>query len=287
MTRCAAGPRLPELRRNKIGYGDEIIGSGLARGAHARGKQIAFGDGHKIFWSSWAPEIYQGNPNVAQPGQERAANLEWIDHYKGSRKYNRQVNGKWVWNYDFRPVPGEFFFDDIERHIARQFAPGFIAIEPNVPWQKTVAPNKDWGESKYEELARRLLLQGYRLVQFKHKNSRRLIAGADIIELHKFRHVISVLSRAALYIGPEGGMHHAAAAVGVKAVVLFGGFIPPQVTGYDTHTNLTGGAEACGHIKPCKHCQQAMANISVDEVKDAAIRQLHHEMRNGGAAKQQ
>jgi hypothetical protein len=57
--------------------------------------------------------------------------------------------------------------------------------------------------------------------------------------------------------------------------VLFGGFIPPQVTGYDLHTNLTGGAEACGHVEPCKHCQRAMANISVDQVKDAIIGQVH------------
>jgi ADP-heptose:LPS heptosyltransferase len=267
-----------------MGYGDEIIGSGLARGAHVRGKKIAFGDGKKILWSSWAPEIYANNPNVARPGDEGQSNLEWIAHYKGARKYNRLVNGKWVWNYDFKPVPGEFFFDEIEQAIAATFSPGFIAIEPNVPWQKTVAPNKDWGESKYRELARRLLLQGHRLVQFRHKNSRRLIEGADIIELHKFRHVIAALSKACLYIGPEGGMHHAAAAVGVKAVVLFGGFIPPQVTGYDLHTNLTGGTDACGHIEPCKHCQQAMANISVDQVKDAAMRQLENEMRNRHSA---
>lgn len=268
-----------------MGYGDEIMGSGLARGAAARGKRIAFGDGRKILWGPWAPEIYHGNPNVAGPGQERLPNLEWIDHYKGNRKYNKHVNGKWVWNYAFKAVPGEFFFDEIERGIADSFTPGFVVIEPNVPWQKAVAPNKDWGESKFQELARRLLLQGCHLVQFKHKNSRRLIAGADIIELHKFRHAIAVMSRAALYIGPEGGMHHAAAAVGIKAVVLFGGFIPPQVTGYSTHINLTGGAEACGNIGPCRHCQQAMANISVDQVKEAAIGQLRHdEMRNSRVA---
>lgn len=267
-----------------MGYGDEIIGSGLARGAHARGKKIAFGDGQKIQWSSWAPEIYLHNPNVAHPGQEALPNLEWVAHYKGSRKYNRLQHGKWVWNYDFKPVPGEFFFDDVERAIAQTFAPGFVVIEPNVPWQKRVAQNKDWGESKYFELARRLLLQGYRLVQFKHKNSRRLIAGADIIELHKFRHVIAALSKAALYIGPEGGMHHAAAAVGVRAVVIFGGFIPPQVTGYDMHINLTGGGTACGNIEPCRHCHQAMANISVDQVKDAALRQLTNEIRARNSA---
>ena len=258
-----------------MSYGDEIIGSGLARGAKARGRRIAFGDGRKISWSSWAPVIYENNPNVAKPGSEGAKDLEWVAHYKGARKYNKQVNGKWVWNYDFKPVPGEFFFSEHEKALAEKFEPGFIVIEPNVPWQKRVAPNKDWGEGKYEEVARRLIVGGYRVVQFKHSNSRRLIEGADIVELPNLRQVASVLSRAALYIGPEGGMHHSAAAVGVKAVVLFGGFIPPRVTGYDMHINLIGNStEACGHIDTCKHCQAAMANISVDEVKEAALKLL-------------
>jgi hypothetical protein len=46
----------------------------------------------------------------------------------------------------------------------------------------------------------------------------------------------------------EGGMHHAAAAVGVPAVVLFGGFIPPEIMGYKGQISLTGGATACGNI---------------------------------------
>jgi hypothetical protein len=65
-------------------------------------------------------------------------------------------------------------------------------------------------------------------------------------------------------------MHHAAAAVGIDAVVIMGGFIPPSVVGYDGHINLTGGSEACGTIGTCEHCRQAMAKISVNEVWDSA-----------------
>jgi len=253
-----------------MGFGDEIIGSGLARGAAEKGKRVAFGDGQKIHWSSWCPEIYYNNPNVAPPGSERDLNLIWVDHYKGRRKYNKLVDGKWVWNYDFKPVPGQFFFDQQEINLASAYKPGFVVIEPNVPWQKEVAPNKDWGEEKYQEVARRLIAEGVKVVQFKHKNSRRIIRGAQVYEIPKFRYVISVLSRAALYIGPEGGMHHAAAAVGIPAVVLFGGFIPPAVTGYDAHINLTGEEDACGNIKPCAHCKRAMDSIPTELVFKAA-----------------
>lgn len=274
----------------EMGYGDEIIGSGLARGAHARGKKIAFGDGRKILWSEWCKEVYENNPNVAHPGQERLPNLEWIAFHKGSRNYSTLSNdrSRWIWNYKHRMVAGEFFFSEIEQALAATFAPGFIVIEPNLPWHKSVAVNKDWGESKYAELARRLLLQGYRLLQFKHSHSRRLIAGADIVQLPRFREAIAVMTRAAMYVGTEGGMMHAAAAVGIKAAVLFGGWSPPIVCGYPGHVNLVGNnGAACGSLHPCKHCQQALANISVDQVKDAVVGQLYHdnEMRNRSVAK--
>lgn len=254
-----------------MGYGDEIMATGLARGLRAQGKRAAFGDGKKIIWGPWCEEMFRNNPNIARPGSEHSKDLEWIAHYKGARKYNKLVNGKWVWNYDFKVTPGEFFFSDNERERANMIAPGFIVIEPNVPWQKSVAPNKDWGEQKFRHLAKRLRNSGRELVQFKHKNSRRILDDASLIEFQTFRNVIAALSRASLYIGPEGGMHHAAAAVGVKAVVIMGGFIPPQVIGYDNHINLTGGAEACGNIETCAHCKKAMERISVDEVHNAAV----------------
>lgn len=67
-------------------------------------------------------------------------------------------------------------------------------------------------------------------------------------------------------MGCEGGMHHGSAAVGIPAVVLFGGFIHPRTTGYESHANIFTGGRACGSIKPCAHCRQAMLAISVERV---------------------
>lgn len=258
-----------------MGYGDEIMATGLARGLRARGKRAAFGDGKKIIWGPWSEEMFRHNPNVARLGDELASDLEWIPHYKGSRVYNKLVSGnRWVWNFDFKAKPGELFFTDVEREVAKSFGGGFILMEPNVPWQKTVAPNKDWGEKNYAEVARVLRQMGHEIVQFKHKNSRRILSDARVVEPRSFRQVLAALERARLYIGPEGGLHHGAAAVGTVAVVLFGGFIPPAVVGYDGHVCLTGGAEACGNINPCDHCRRAMNNITVDEVVDRATELL-------------
>ena len=108
------------------------------------------------------------------------------------------------------------------------------------------------------------------MVQFGYPAAKHRLANAQYFKTPSFRHAVVALSRARLAILPEGGLHHGAAAVGVKAVVLFGGFIPPSVTGYDMHVNLTGGAEACGSLKTCEHCRAAMDAIKVDDVLKAA-----------------
>ena len=81
-----------------MGFGDEIVGTGLARGAFARGKQIAFGDGRSINWGPWCAEMFANNPNIAAPGSEGKTNLEWIYHCKGHRLYNKLQNDRWIWN---------------------------------------------------------------------------------------------------------------------------------------------------------------------------------------------
>ena len=254
-----------------MGYGDEIIGSGLARGAAARGKKIAFGDGRKIIWTQWCKEVYENNPNIAWPGQEKAPGVEWMEFHVGRRHYSTldAAKGRWIWNYNYRMAAGEFFFSEKEKAIAANHRSDFIVIEPNLPWWKPVAVNKDWGEANYAELGRQLIEQGYRLLQFHHANTKRIITGAQIIEVPRFRQAIAIMQRAAVYVGVEGGMMHAAAAVGLRGVILFGGWSPPLVVGHSWHVNITGSNEACGSIKPCDHCRQAMANISVEQVSRA------------------
>lgn len=256
-----------------MGFGDAIMASGLARGARARGVRIAFGDGQKILWDQHCGPIFQGNPNVAPPGHEAAGDLEWIAHYKGARLYNRQAERKWLWNYDFHAVPGEIYFAEPEILAGKRAGRGFVLIEPSVPRWKSVAQNKDWGRAKYQGVADGLRQGGLKIVQLMHGNEPAL-RGVSAVPTRSFRDGLAILRRAALFVGPEGGLHHGAAAVGVPAVVLFGGFIPPSVTGYAAHTNLTGGAEACGSLRPCTHCLEAMARIGIDEVLAAARRHL-------------
>jgi len=205
-----------------------------------------------------------------------AGDVEWIAWFKGSRHYSKQVGNRWVFNWDFRVQPGEFFFSSGDQMVVDKLKlpKHFIVVEPHCKRHLLVRGeylvNKTWSFLRYQDVVDALWAEGHRVVQFVYGSIPRL-RNAYHIETQNFRSAAAILARATAYVGAEGGLHHAAAATGVPAVVLFGGWLPPQVLGYDTHTNLTGGeTEACGLLKPCPHCAAAMDRITADEVINAA-----------------
>lgn len=249
-----------------MGFGDQLIATGLARGLAAQGKRAAFGDGHRIIWDGRSREVFLGNPNIASLGNEGGKNLVWIKFYKGYRGYNRATPERWVWNMDWRCTPGEMFFTEKEKTEGVAEGAGYILVEPNIEnWKTGIVSNKDWGFEKYQDVVKQLLEDGHEVVQFSYDRGRRL-EGVRQVKTRTFRHALAVMSHARMYLGAEGGLHHGAAALGLPAVVLFGGWIPPQVTGYSTHINLSSGDWACGTLSPCAHCRKAMDEISVDLV---------------------
>lgn len=252
-----------------MGIGDQLIATGLARGAGSRGVKIAFGDGQRLIWDHNSEQIFRGNPNIAFPGQERGQNVEWVRYFKGERQYNEQGPGHWIWNGSFKAIPGEIFLTGGEKFAGERHGSGFVVIEPNVPTWKASVVNKDWGRQRYQAVATRLLEEGHQVLQFTFPKGGPVIRGVRAVPTHSFRDAMAIMRHAALYLGPEGGLHHAAAAVGIPGVVLFGGFIPPSVTGYDTHTNLVGSDRFCGSFMRCRHCADAMSAISVDTVYKA------------------
>lgn len=252
-----------------MGYGDNIMATGLAKGAAARGKRIAFGEAKtkKLLWDHHSELIFRNNPNIAEPGTEFGSDVQWIEYYRGKRDYNIQVGKRWRWNYSWQPIPGEFYFDEQELFIARQrfTTQKAIIIEPNILHWKISARNKDWGWHKWNQLGKHLIREGFPVCQFKYEGAKQL-DWVPQIETRDIRQAAAMLQRAALLVTPEGGMHHAAAAVGTKAIVIFGGFIPPQVTGYDSHINLVGSDIFCGSLEPCQHCRRALDAITVNQV---------------------
>lgn len=247
-----------------MGIGDDVIATGMAAGAFARGKRIAFGDGKTIRWGPYSKMIFKNNPNIAPPGSERAIDIEWISYYKGRRIYNSASRDRWIWNYDFKVKPGELFFDESEKWCG-DIPDNLVLIEPNVP-NKPCGPNKQWPVERFRALVKALTDLGLDVRQFGYGGPHRV---CDELITKTYREAASLLDRCLFAVLPEGGLHHAAAAVDTPAVVLHGGFTPPAVLGYDCHVNLTGGATACGSFNECKHCREAMNAITVDTVVTA------------------
>lgn len=166
---------------------------------------------------------------------------------------------QWTWK-PYKPIPAEIKFTDEELEFGQRYA-GRVMVEPNV---KDIGHgNKAW--HRWPALTAALRAEGIGTVQCGPGGTANL---ADSFALTpSFRYAAAVLSKARAFVGTEGGLMHAAAAVGVPSVIIFGGFISPEVTGYDMHRNLfTGTGLGCGMRTNCAHCREAMDKITVDEV---------------------
>lgn len=240
-----------------------MIATGIARKARARhpGKPICVGDGSSIEWN----EVFENNPHVSKDVIPGAL---WVHSYKAFRPYIDNAGctpEKMAWKRDFKVYPGEIFLTASEVEKWKDYQ-GFVYIEPNIKgW---LGPNKDWGFDNWQEVVRSLpdlaWIQG----------PGRRLKGVQQVDTESFRDACALLSRADLFAGTDGGLHHAAAAMDKKAVVVWGGYTHPRNLGYDTHINLHSGVEPCGSLKACNHCVSAMRKITPQMVTDAIRKAL-------------
>jgi hypothetical protein len=239
-----------------LGYGDALIGTGIAKRARLKhpGKKIAIGDGTNI---EWIPDVHDGNQHLATG---LGPDIVWVHCHKGFRPYVDNAAStpeKLVWRKDFKVSPGELYLTKTERDAWSQYS-DFVFIEPNIKgW---LGPNKDWGFDRWQQVVKSL--PNIRFIQAPGRK----LDGVEQVETKTFREACALLSNATLFLGTDGGLHHAAAALGKRAVVVWGGYTHPRNLGYDTHTNLHGGSEPCGNLKPCDHCKQAMNKITIERV---------------------
>jgi hypothetical protein len=237
-----------------MGIGDEIMAAGEATMHRQRtGKPTAIVDSHGRLRKH---PIWENNADVATSFKHAGARLF---NCPGFRPYVAAKNEeRWTWK-PYHPKPARIVLYAAEEEFGRKHA-GKILIEPNI--KQIGHTNKAWLPERWQQLADRF---PGRFVQVGWGDFRRL-DGVEIAVTHTPRLAAAVLKHSLAYVGPEGGLHHMAAALERPAVVLFGGFISPENTGYDTHRNLFTGGRACGMRRNCEHCRKAMSAITVDIV---------------------
>lgn len=209
--------------------------------------------------------VYENNPRIARPDEKGDfQDLPGRDAGNNRPYHLAKTSQRWTYNPAFRAERGELYLSEAERAMARQFA-GRLVIEPHL--KPGASPNKQWGWVRWRKLARMLAEDGLRPTQLGPPGTQ-VLDGAEFIVTRGFREACAVIAVARACVLPEGGLHHAAAALGVRAVVIFGGFTPVELTGYDGHINLgVGVADACGWRTPCAHCEAAMAAITPANVR--------------------
>lgn len=245
-----------------MGFGDWIMASAQVKEVNERtGKKVLLGDGHRKFFDK---EVFANNPRLAQDGE----NGIWVDNYPGNRPYIRGYEGKRIlFNDDFSPTKGEIFFTKTELDWADRTAPKgkFIVVEPNVKTKFIHGGNKAWPHWKD------VSMMNYPFIQLGDGTGTMF----QNLITDSFREAMLILSRAALFVGTDGGLHHAAAALSIPAIVIWTGFTSPKHLGYENHVNIHDGGDPCGYFGgECQHCKKIAESIKPSVVIDAIIKEF-------------
>jgi ADP-heptose:LPS heptosyltransferase len=246
-----------------VGYGDELMVAGEAAALRAcdPGKRRV-----KVLRRAARPgvppvyrwnEVWENNPDMARP--EEQGDFLILDENAGRRYRSHETPERRYW-LKVRPHTPVIHLTQAEIDWARANVPqGSIVVEPTI--KSNASPNKDWGRENWQRLVD--MEPGLPWLQFapRERGDHLLRGVRTIVACPNFRHAAAALAFARAAVLPEGGLHHAAAAVNLPAVVIFGGFISPAQTGYAIHENIFTGVVPCGMRVPCDHCRDAMDNI--------------------------
>ncbi len=268
-----------------MGWGDEILVTGEARRAQMRDPRYKVtGVSRKVRvldrrerprWHA----LWQGNPRMVMPHESG----DFI-HIKNAAFCRPYVDWE-LMKLDFAKVhPGHKFTTKAVRDIRLpwrftkhkcergelyldiQSPQGYVVIEPHIKNDKS--PNRQWGWENWQAVVDALSIDWVQI----NPPSSELLRGVRHLPAPTFLEACRLLGGAVAFVGPEGGLYHAAAALGVKAVAIFGGFVSPANQGYDDMINIfepMGGESPCGQRIPCEHCDRAFARISVDQVVES------------------
>lgn len=255
-----------------MGIGDEIMVTALVRKMQ-RTSPLPVAIKHQSRQFRYHA-IWENNPRIVNPRHLPVGTaFQTLDVHGGARPYidyekSPADRSRWV----FKPTelePGEIYFNAQEKLLIPN---GYkhVIVEPNI---KAGAPvNKQWHFARWQELCSILREMGYQPLQLGNATDRRLV-GIKHCFTPSVREAAAIIAGALGVITHEGAFHHIAACFGVPTVVIRGGYIGPQVTGYpgqwDFFTPTLEHPIGCGNRMPCAHCRATMDRIEASQVAEA------------------
>lgn len=260
-----------------MGFGDELMALGEAQALRsATGLPVRILDAQGgVRWS----EVWMDQEAIAQPGDHprRYAAIvngpnarPYIDHWG---KWQGQPCSVFAKDWRARDYRASYKLDAIQEVLKvsyeKQFS-DYVIVEHRP--KGSASPNKGWSSDGMSLVVKGLRARGVRAI---HAVANFGEPAADVEEIvtDSFNHALALMAGALGYIGIEGGLHHAAAALRKPAVVIWGGFSRLESTGYPDHENVgTDGADGCGRWAPCPHCAELMGRITPGNVLAGADR---------------
>jgi ADP-heptose:LPS heptosyltransferase len=283
-----------------MGYGGLIMWTALVRELHQRAPdhKVALVRGPRWHqrlrgrrWSrfDWSP-VYDNNPRMVRPDAIRrgdkvvyvdmddARHLYW--HSVDDRRIDLRTDGHAieilcrVHGIQSPELRGELFLTEQELAVgaglAAELGP-FVAVEPHTKDEFT--PNKRWPFERWQAVVDALAGQ-VPMVQVGAPGGAALAGVRDLTGRLSFRETCAVLAHSALFLGPEGGLMHAAAVLRRPAVIVFGGYISAALTGYAEHVNLLAETDCinCGLRTPCPRGLECLTGVTPEQVTMAVRR---------------
>ena len=265
-----------------MGFGDSIMVTGIARKVREKYPDLQIVVGEKSKGKVHYSDMFKNNPNILSESEIDINKKKiWIESVSGKRPYiSFATEKKFYWNSEHVPFKGELFFDKNEINFAKNILKRIksnqnkkiVFIEPSrairVFSKKNVfdgEKNRIWKIERWQKIVDHCK-NNFLFIQPQYEGYQ------PIKNVYKFpsdfRQACSVMSLCDFFIGWEGGFAHAAAALDKKSVVLFGGFIHPNITGYKFHNNIYIDIDGspCGMRDWCEHCEKCKDLITVEMV---------------------
>lgn len=283
------GPKLKlkrELYLYHHGIGDSLLFSTIL---YHLGRQT----NQMFLVGSCHPEVYAGNPYVRhfpfsnQTLTYRLARvMRWtrlidrythMDYYHAGRIPQKHILHLLAERMGLKTMPAKPLFFLSEKEQAEKILPAsekpWLAMQSigNSKW----TDNKNWGAEKFVRLAE-LLSPSFSLVQLGVADDPPLPVQLNLSGKLSVRQTFRALAQCAGFVGLEGFLMHAATAMNVPSVIVYGGFTAPWQTGYELNTNLYNPVPCapCWLESRCPYDKKCMEEITPAQVVEALRKRL-------------
>lgn len=272
-------PKTKFIRRTSDAMGDSLLLSVSLQGLRQKYPK------HKIIIESRWKDLFINNPNVdwttkyhfSTTKRHLLAKYKIVKNTTDSiyRQISRYVSEDKIF------YPEIFLTKDEIDNTQKKFPFPYISICPQ--GKSTFSANrKEWGIEKFQKL--RNHFPAIKFVQIGSETDKLLNQALDARGL-KIRESAAIIKNSLFFIGLEGGLMHLTKAVGKRSVIIYGGFILPEISQYEENlniVNLVGCSPCFNSDKPHSDClnKKCMDKISVELVFEKIKKSFKLELKD-------